>query len=334
MRLTIADIARRANVSKATVSRVLNGKPDVDPATARRIMALVDELGYAPNSSALALAKGRANCLGMLVPSLTWPWMLEILRGVAEAVEPTRHALMLYTMSRGDESLRSFTTQVIRAQTVDGLAVIVPPGLLEYLTDLYHKGLPVVLIDDRGYNPGFPSVTTTNRAGATDATHHLLSLGRRRIAMITGPMGYGCNRDRLAGYRQALEEAGLAFDPALVVEGDFTEAGGAAAAAALLAGGSFFDGLFAANDLMAIGAMRALRQAGRWVPDDVAIVGFDDIPSAAHTDPPLTTVRQPLYEMGRTAAQMLLANLQGEPLPASPVQLPTSLVVRGSTVPN
>ncbi len=321
-----------AQVSKATVSRVLNNKPDVDPGTASRVREAIETLGYVPSTRAVALARGQAFCIGLLVPTLTWPLMLDVLRGVAEGVEMSGYGLMLYSMTRGEASLRDFTTQVVRARQIDGLIVVVPTLALDYLAQLHHDGLPMILVDDRGLKPGFPSVATTNYEGGVAAARHLVACGRRRVALINGPPDFGCNRDRVAGFAAGLAEAGLALETDLTRDSDFTEEGGAAMARSLLESGAPFDGLFVCNDQMALGAMQALRQAGRRIPDDVAVVGFDDIPTAAFTTPSLTTIRQPFYEMGLSAARLLVENLKGSPLPAAPILLPTSLIVRGSSV--
>ncbi len=331
-RPTINDIARSAGLSKASVSRALNGKQDVDPQTRKRVLALAAQMGYVPSASARALSNGRSTCLGLLVPSLTWPWILEVLRGVAEEIEQSGYSLMLYTTASGADSEHAFMSQVVPAGAVDGLALVIPPGMLDHIGRLAQRGVPVVVIDDRGHHPEFPTVATTNIEGGRTATHHLVALGRRWIAMLNGPLDYGCNRDRLEGYRLALQQAGIRFDPRLVANGDFAERGGASAMATLLESAPRLDAVFAANDLMAFGAMRALRNAGRRVPDDVAVVGFDDLPASALTQPPLTTVRQPLYEMGRTAATMVMSAVRGEPIQGR-VELPTSLVVRGSSDP-
>lgn len=329
-RPTINDIAARVGLSKASVSRALNGKQDVDPATRKRIVELAERMGYVPSATARALSKGRSNCLGLLMPALTWPWILEVLRGVAEEIERSHYSLILYTTAGGADSERAFMSQVVPAGAVDGLALVVPPGMLNYIGRLAKKGLPVVVIDDRGYHPEFPTVATTNVEGGRSATRHLIEQGRRRIAYVNGPDEFGCNRDRLEGYRETLEQAGIPYDPDLVAHSDFTQAGGASAVTRLLESDPRLDAVFAANDLMAFGVMRTLRDTGRRVPDDVAVVGFDDIPAAALTHPPLTTVHQPLYEMGRSAAAMVMSGIRGEPI-AGRVELPTSLVVRGSS---
>jgi LacI family transcriptional regulator len=329
-RPTINDIAKRVGLSKASVSRALNGKQDVDPETRKRVLKVAAQVGYVPSASARALSNGRSNCLGLLVPTLTWPWILEVLRGVAEEIERSGYSLILYTTSGGEDSEREFMSQVVPAGAVDGLALVIPLGMLEYIERLAKGGLPVVVVDDRGHYPDLPTVATTNIEGGRSATLHLVERGRRRIAMLNGPRDFGCNRDRLEGYKSALQKAGLQFDPKLVVDSDFKESGGASAMTTLLAADPKLDAVFVANDVMAFGAMRALRNAGRRVPDDVAVVGFDDIPASAMTHPPLSTVRQPLYEMGRTAASMVMAAVRGESI-TKRIELPTSLVIRESS---
>jgi LacI family transcriptional regulator len=322
MRVTIADVARRARVSKATVSRVLNNRGEVDAATAIRVREVIAATGYTPSARAVGLARGRAQTVGMLVPGLTWPWMGDVLQGVADVLEARGYGLLLHTVNRGEESLARFARHV-SASAFDGLLLVVPPDALAYVTGLHESGLPVVMIDDRGHHPGFPSVATTNAAGGAAAATHLLALGRSRLVMVMGPAEFGCTRDRAAGFRHVAGDVPT-------VEGDFTRDGGQAAVASLLAGGVPFDGVFAHNDLTAVGVLDGLRAAGRLVPDDVAVIGFDDIAIAAHTQPALTTVRQPSHEMGEAAATMLLAHLAGDPMPTEPVVLPTSLVIRES----
>jgi LacI family transcriptional regulator len=321
MRVTIAEVARRARVSKTTVSRVLNNKGEVDAATAIRVREVIAATGYTPSARAVGLARGRAQTVGLLVPGLTWPWMGEVLQGVSDVLEARGYGLLLHTVNRGSESLEHFVRHV-SANAFDGLLLVAPPDALPYVTSLHDAGLPVVMIDDRGHHPGFPSVATDNVAGGATAATHLLTLGRKRLVMVTGPAEFGCTRDRSAGFRSVAGSRS--------VEGDFTRAAGQAVVADLLATGVPFDGVFAHNDLMAVGVLDGLRAAGRRVPDDVAVVGFDDISIASHTQPALTTVRQPSREMGEAAATMLLANLAGEPMPAAPLVLPTRLVIRDS----
>ncbi|MFF0394928.1 LacI family DNA-binding transcriptional regulator [Streptomyces sp. NPDC005248] len=320
MRVTIADVAREAGVSKTTVSRVINAKGEVDGSTAARVREVIAQLGYVPSSGAVGLARGSSRTVGMLVPSLTWPWMGEVLQGVVDTVEAADYGLLLFTCNRGAESVERFTSQV-SARAFDGLVVVEPENTLDHLTALHRGGLPIVLIDDRGHHPEFASVVTTNHEGGASAARHLLAAGRTRPLVLTGPQHFGCVRDRLDGFRTVLPTD-------LVVHGDFTERSGRQAVGQLLSAGTQFDSVFAHNDISAAGVLRALRAAGRSVPDDIAVVGFDDIPMAEHTEPPLTTVRQPTRQMGETAARLLLSHLGGTATPDGPVVLPTELVVR------
>jgi LacI family transcriptional regulator len=332
MPITIADVAARAQVSKTTVSRVLNGKGELDESTAARVRKVIDELGYVPSARAVGLARGRTRVVGMLVPSLTWPWISEVLQGAVDVVETVRYGLLLFTCNRGAESMRQFAVQV-SAKSFDGLLVIEPEGTLDYIATLHDRGLPVVLIDDRDHQSGrIPSVGTTNYTGAGAAARHLLSIGRRTPLVITGPERFGCTQQRLAGFADVYAEAGHPLGPDHVLPGDFTVSGGATAVRQAVESGVDFDAVFAHNDLSANGAMGALSEIGRRIPQDVAVVGFDDIPLAAHTRPPLSTVHQPLREMGEAAARTLLAHFEGTPLPNRPAVIPTSFIPRGSTV--
>ena len=330
MPITIADVAAQAGVSKTTVSRVLNGKGELGAATAARVRRVIDELGYVPSARAVGLARGRTRIVGMLVPSLTWPWMGEVLQGAVDVIEADRYGLLLFTCNRGEESIRQFASQV-SAKSFDGLLVIEPDGTLDYITELHAHGLPIVLIDDRGNQPLFPTVATTNHYGGAQAARHLWELGRRRPLVITGMERFGCTQQRLAGFSDVFAAAGFPIAPELISPGDFTFECGMHAVNKLLASGIAFDAVFAHNDLSAAGAIKAVHEAGLTVPGDVAVVGFDDIPMAAHTDPPLTTVHQPLRQMGETAARMLMAHFAGTPLPNTPNVIPTELIVRAST---
>jgi LacI family transcriptional regulator len=330
--ITIADVAARAGVSKTTVSRVLNGKGELDLRTAERVRQVIAELGYVPSARAVGLARGRTRIVGMLVPSLTWPWMGEVLQGAVDVVESEGYGLLLFTFNRGEESMHQFASQV-SAQSFDGLLVIEPEGTLTYIEQLHARGLPVVLIDDRDHRPQFPSVATTNYAGGESAARHLLELGRRRPLVITGVERFGCTHERLDGFRDTYAKAGLELDPKLVFEGDFTHESGRGGVQYALDERLGFDAIFAHNDLSAGGAIQAVRETGRNVPNDVSVVGFDDIPYAEHTEPPLTTVHQPMRQMGQAAARMLMGYFGGTPLPNAPQVLPTTLVVRSSTAP-
>jgi LacI family transcriptional regulator len=329
--ITIADVATRAGVSKSTVSRVLNGRGELRFTTASRVRRVIEELGYVPSARAVDLARGSTDTVGLLVPSLAWPWIGAVLQGVADVLESESYGVLLFTCNRGEESINEFTAQV-SAGAVNGLIVIMPEGRIDHVLDLHRHGLPAVLIDDRAARPDLPSVRAANHAGAATAAAHLLDIGRHHPAVITGGDRYLCAHERLAGFLETYADAGYPVPPELVVSGEFTFESGRAGVRTLVAAGRRFDAVFAHNDLSAMGALQALQEVGQHVPDDVAVIGFDDLPSAMHTDPPLTSVRQPRHEMGAAAARMLLRELSGA-RPAEPtVTLPTELRIRPSTV--
>ncbi|GIE88791.1 LacI family DNA-binding transcriptional regulator [Actinoplanes regularis] len=332
MPITIADVAARAKVSKTTVSRVLNGKGELDESTAARVRAVIDELGYVPSARAVNLARGRTRVIGMLVPSLTWPWMGEVVQGAVDVLEAEEYGLLLFTFNRGDDSMRQFAAQVA-AKSFDGLLAIEPEGTLGYLTTLHTRGLPMVLIDDRDQIPvgQIPTVGTTNHSGAADAARHLLEIGRHKPLVITGPSRFGCTVQRNDGFVSTFAEAGRPIPETYVLPGDFTVACGADGVKQAIASGLDFDAVFCHNDLSAFGAVQAVLDAGRRVPEDVAVVGFDDIPMAAHHQPPLSTVHQPMREMGEAAARTLLAHFEGTTLPNRPTVIPATFTARAST---
>lgn len=333
MPITIADVAARAQVSKTTVSRVLNGKGELDESTAARVRAVIEEMGYVPSSRAVNLARGRTRVVAMLVPSLTWPWMGEVVQGAVDVLEAEEYGLLLFTCNRGADSMRQFAAQVA-SKSFDGLLVIEPEGTLDYIATLHARGLPMVLIDDRDQMSGqIPSVGTTNHSGAGSAARHLLEIGRHQPLMITGPSRFGCTQQRRDGFAAVYAEAGHRIDEDRILLGDFTFERGAEAIQQVIASGTEFDAVFCHNDVSAAGAMQALLEAGRRIPEDVAVVGFDDIPMAAHTQPPLTTVHQPMREMGEAAARTLLAHFEGTPLPNRPTIIPATFTVRDSTAP-
>ncbi|GAC1306490.1 MAG: LacI family DNA-binding transcriptional regulator [Ktedonobacteraceae bacterium] len=357
---TIEDIARLAGVSKTTVSLVLNHKPDVDPAPRERILRIIEEQNFVPNLAASGLAGGRNRLIGMLIPSLTWPLIPDLLRGIAEAIESTPYELVLYSIK--DEDLERDRSEVIHrllaTQLTAGLLAVYPGRASEQLTRLYKQGFPVVTIDDQ-VEQTTPWVGTDNTAGAYTAVRHLIKLGHRRIAHIQGPPEYLASHDRCNGYRQALLEEGITPDPDLVLVGDFLPPTGRTCASTLfeLPLEKRPTAIFAATDQMAYGVLAAAEEYGLSVPKDIALVGYDDDAPSAHVRPALTTIRQPVFEMGQTGMELLLSILlesqrsttadwsspkfgrssrgaDGEAHPAvsQPVriQLPTSLVVRES----
>jgi LacI family transcriptional regulator len=331
MAVTISDVASRAGVSKTTVSRVLNGRGELTESTVQRVREAIEELGYVPSAGAVGLARGRTQLMGMFVPSVSEPWIGRVVDGAVDTLEGEGFGLRLFTFHRGEESLRKLGLHAA-AKSFDGLLVIDPPGTLPYITELYRTGLPVVLVDDRGHLPDLPHVASANRAGGVDAARHLLELGRTRPLIVSGPEEFGCTHERLAGFLDVYSEAGQAIATEFIVNGEFTFEHGEAAVRRVLTGGRRFDAVFAHNDLSAAGAIKALRDAGLRVPQDVAVVGFDDLDVASHSDPMLTTVRQPFREMGERAAELLLDHVRGAAQAASSRTVATILVVRGSTV--
>ncbi len=350
-RVTIQDIARMAGVSKATVSRVINQKPDVDVLTRDRIMRIMDEYDFVPNVAASGLAGGRTHLLGVLVPSLTWPLMPQIMLGIGEFVEQSMYELVLYSMSQ-KQDYPAVLDRIVSSHLTAALLAVFPGKAKEHLLRLHEQGFPVVMLDDQNPPSALPWVGTDHRAGAKEAVKHLIELGHRDIAHISGPHSYKVSHDRHDGYLEALQEAHIDVPPEFILEGDFKPPSGVVRGRQLLEAPRRPTAIFAGNDEMAYGVMQAAGDLGLRIPDDLALVGFDDIASSAHMRPPLTTVRQPFYEMGQRSISLLLslaeasrtrvppslhtmrAHEQGT-VPAAPepirIQLPSTLIVRASS---
>ncbi|MGW5349677.1 LacI family DNA-binding transcriptional regulator [Streptomyces sp. NPDC004031] len=329
-RVTIADIAREAGVSLPTVSRVLNGRSDVAAATRRRIEDLLAEHGYRRRAGS---GTGRANLVDLVFNDLDSPWAVEILRGVEKVAHAAGVGAVVSAVHHHAASMQQWLVGV-RSRNSDGAILVTSQPAPQLNAELRRLGMPLVVIDPAGV-PTFdiPTIGATNWAGGRSAVLHLLGLGHRRIGIITGPPALLCSRARLDGYRAALESAGAEVDDALVREGDFSHESGFALGAELLAADRPPTAVFASSDQMALGVYEAARQRGLRVPDDLSVVGFDDLPQARWSPPPLTTVRQPLAEMGAAAADMLLQLVQGRTLDVLRVELSTSLVVRDSSAP-
>jgi LacI family transcriptional regulator len=333
-RPTSADVAAMAGVSRTTVSFVLNHRADVKiPAgTRQRVVDAAAQLGYQPNASARQLAGGRSHVLALVLHQspeqvASDAVLAETLRGLSSAARAGGFRVMVELLV--PEGPAASYGSLLRAQHADGLIVSGPRSDDPALQELVRDGFPVVL---QGSFPDVSilSVDVDNVAGARGAVEHLLSLGHRRIACITNaPLVYTAAKERLSGYKAALAAAGIAYEAVLVAEANFDAPSGHTAMAELLAR-TTFDAAFIASDVVALGAIGALRKAGRRVPDDVSIVGFDDIPLAAYFDPPLTTVRLPAFELGQAAGRALLERLADRANPHRTL-LPTELIVRGST---
>ncbi len=328
-RPTLDEVASRAGVSRSAASRAINNARHVSRATREAVELAIQELGYVPNPSARALATQQATAVILAVshndPALfADPFFGQVIVGISAALETTDLVLMLALANspHGRERVQ----RVLRSRRADGVMLLSLRGddPLYRLTE--QLGLPVVV----GGRPlhGEPAwyVDADNRGGARLATEHLIALGRRRIATITGEIDSRAGAERLRGFQETLAVAGL--DNTLIEYGDFTEESGLQATARLLAAHPDMDALFAASDSMAAGAMRALKAHGRSVPGDIAVVGFDDLPIARHTDPPLTTVNQPIQALGHEMAKMLISLINGER--PSALILPTRLTVRES----
>jgi LacI family transcriptional regulator len=330
-RITISDVADAANVSKMTVSRVLNGQPGVSEQTRQRILTTMQTMGYVANPAARTL-RGDSKVIGLVVPELNSPYMGEVISGISRAADRLDYGLMLYTQGRLDRAGRTtYYAALLSNGLADGVVMVVPYEYEMLVNSFKEHDMAYVLVDHHGNASDEPSITATNRKGALDAMRHLLALGHTRIGFITGRLMLRCSQDRLQGYRDGLTEVGLPYDPTLVVEGDFEQMTGFAQAQRLLGLESKATAIIASNDVMAFGVMDAVKNAGLHVGRDISVVGFDDIPMASQVYPALTTIRQPMADMGEAALDLLVTLLQGRPPVALQRELGTELIVRDST---
>jgi LacI family transcriptional regulator len=325
---TLAAIAAEAGVSLPTVSKVVNGRPDVSPTTRARVEQLLDQHQYPRNGMRAAR---RSGLIDVAFAALDSPWAVEILRGIEEWGAERSIAIAVSSVRHGDARPASWTS-AIASHHSDGVILVTTTLTAAQVGQLRGAGIPLVVIDPANTPPpDIPSVGATNWAGGLAATEHLLSLGHRRIGAITGPADMLCSLARLDGYRSGLERAGTGVDPALIKFGDFSHEGGFARAVELLDLPDRPTAIFAGSDQQAFGVYEAARRHGLRIPDDLSVVGFDALPVSRWASPPLTTVRQPLAEMGAAAAQMLGDLIDGGPLRTNRVELSTELVVREST---
>jgi DNA-binding LacI/PurR family transcriptional regulator len=329
---TIHDVAREAGVSRGTVSRVLNGGHNVSPEALKSVNAAIRKTGYVVNRHARSLVTQRSDSVAFLLTEpqdrfFEDPNFNQLLRGCTAALAKADIPLLL--MIAGNEEERNRIGRYITAGHVDGVLLVSSHSGNPMVERLTEAGMPVVCCGKPlGHLGSVPHVAADEQGGAQQMVRYLYQSGRRRIATITGPLDTPGGVGRLSGYREVLAEAGLGYDPELVVEGDYSRAGGEAAMSRLLAQAPDLDAVFVASDLMADGALAALDRAGRRVPEDVAVGGFDDSAIAANTRPALTTVRQPWEHISAEMVRLLLSLIGGEP-PAS-VILPTELVQRAS----
>lgn len=344
MRLTISDIAKKAGVSKTTVSRVLNNRPDVDQNTRQNVLKIIEENNWVPNPIAVGYVNNKTHLIGLVIPASMHAWQLEVFQGVVAGFKDYNYQLLLLAdynnkaAEVGKEFDRTFNNGL-----ADGLIVLHPSLVRNYMDRLSHTGLPVVMIDDTGFfsQLDLPSVGATNYIGGLQAIRYLISLGHRQIGYVGSSTGFRFSQDRLDGYKAALAEAGISFNQDLVSQVQtgpevrfYLEENGYKGTQVLLERHDTkipFTALFAETDEMAFGAMNALSGRGLRVPEDISVMGFDDLPRASYSVPPLTTIRQPNREMGKTAVRMLVDQIEGRPYNSRRIELPTELVIRGST---
>lgn len=347
--VTIEDVARLAGMSAATVSRVMHNSPRTSPEAQRRVREAVATLGYMPNALARGLVTRSTHTVGVLVNSIGDPFWAEVLRGCEDYAQEQGYAVLI-TSAYEDPARERRAIDLFQQKRVDGIIIAASSGGPMALGDQRAYRLPVVFVNDEHMEPDEISVATDavphveaaivpsiyhvandDVQGGKLATEHLLQLGHRRCAYVGAP-GRASSAHRQRGYTRALEQAGLPVDESLIVASGEGAMHGELAAFRLLARRSAPTALFCYDDMTAVGALSAIRALNLRVPQDVSVVGFDDIPLAAYLDPPLTTVRQPMYDMGRQAMQMLLGLERGE-TPASLVTMPGELIVRASSGP-
>ncbi|HET9878983.1 MAG TPA: LacI family DNA-binding transcriptional regulator [Candidatus Limnocylindria bacterium] len=332
---TLEQVALLARVSRATVSRVVNGDQRVGETTRQAVESAVKELGYVPNRAARSLVTRRSDSIAVVIPEPTAqlfgdPFFPRVLRGISDALADEELALvLLMPQGRGDEAR---VERYLAAGHTDGALLVSLHGSDPLPRDLQRRGIPVV-VGGRPPGSGIPYVDVDNRGGAAAAVEHLLAGNRRQVATIAGPQDMPPGADRLAGYHETLARAGMPAGDRLIEVADFTLEGGRAAMERLLERAPEMDAVFAASDLMALGALDALAAAGRRVPHDVAVVGFDDSPLAASARPALSSIRQPTEEMGREMTRLLLHGMRNADGPPRRVILDTSLVIRQSSAP-
>ena len=329
-RVTIKDVAARAGVSHQTVSRVINNKEEVSPHTRSRVESVIRELGYRPNAIARSMVKGHTRTLGGISPNFTdynFTSMIE-----SAQAEARRQGFFILTGSApAADEIQQLLDEMLNRR-VDGLLVLNPRDdeRYRYLLPLAKEGLPIVYLKNSPKDEPVSSVVCDDKNGGYQAVSYLVELGHTSIATILGPENEECTLDRLDGYHQALRDAGIETDPKLITAGDWTAKSGGQAVQQLLQSKRSFSAIFAQNDRMAVGAIRALREAGLIVPQDISVIGYDDIPLVSYIDPPLTTIRQPIDKFGRYGAKLLIEAVQNPNYKPKQIRLDVQLIKRKS----
>lgn len=330
--LTLEDIARQAGVSRSTVSRVVNGHPNVRADVRQRVLEVVQETGYHPNAAARTLASQRSRTIGLVLPRTVSsffadPYFPHLTQGIAQACNQSDYTLGLFLVGSDEDEEKAFP-RLSRRGYLDG--VLVQTGQVgdQLIERLIHSEMPLVIIGRPFHSDGVSFIDVDNLDAARNAVGHLVRLGYQRIATITGPANNTTGIDRREGYLRALAERGRTVEEALVAEGDFSEASGYYAMKRLLPAKP--DAVFAASDVMAFGGMRAIREAGLRIPEEIALVGFDDLPQASRSEPPLTTVRQQVVQFGMSAVEVLIDVIDNGVTPPRRIVMATELIVRDS----
>ena len=327
-RPTINDVAAAAGVSVATVSKAVNGRYGIAPGTARRILDLVQEMGYESSLVASSMRSRRTGVIGVLVADFE-PFSAEILKGVGSAVRDSSYDLLAYSGTHlgGSDGWERKSLSRLSGTLIDG-AIMVTPSVVTVPAEM-----PMVAIDPHTGPADLPTVESDNFSGARQATRHLIELGHRRIAFLAGRPDLRSSIRRHDGYRRALTEAGIPFDPSLIGVGRYLQETAREPAMALLSLQDRPTAIFAANDLSALAIIEVANSMGLSVPQDLSVIGFDDVPEASRANPPLSTIRQPMKTLGATAAKLLLSLLEGEQPEETHIRLPTRLVRRATTAP-
>lgn len=325
---TIRDVARLAGVSHQTVSRVINHSAEVTPETRERVESAIEELDYRPSAIARSMARGKTHTLACISPNLTDYTFASIIEG-AEHEARSQGYFLLSSSASDPESFKELLEELVGHRRVDGLIIINP------YADQRHKFIPedfpLVFVGAYARDGSVCSVSLDDEKVAFEAVQHLLALGHKKIAMITGPLEEDCSRDRAAGYRRALREAGIPVDEDMILEGDWAATSGQVAMQTLTRRGLKPSAVFAQNDRMALGVLRVAREMNLSVPDDLAVIGVDDMPLSSYFDPPLTTMRQDMPRIGQEATRILLDLIQKNEVQHCTIRLPAELVVRKST---
>jgi DNA-binding LacI/PurR family transcriptional regulator len=325
---TLRDVARLAGVSHQTVSRVINGSEDVLPETRATVEAAIEQLGYRPNAIARSMARGQTHTLACISPNLTDYTFASVIEGAE--VEARQHDYFMLSSSATDpKAFQALVDELVGHRRVDGLIVINP-----YSDDRFlhiPENFPVVFVGARSHEKEICSVSLDDEKVAYEAARHLISLGHTNIALVTGPMEEDCSQDRAEGYRRALQEAGIAYDESKVLEGDWSASSGQRALLSFVESGNVPTAVFAQNDRMALGVLRAARDVNLKVPSQLAVIGVDDMPLSSYFDPPLTTMQQDMPLIGQEATRMLLEIIQKKTPAVRELKLSAQLVIRQST---